>query len=151
MYNKVILAGRLTRDPELRYTQNNTPQCLFTIATDKFNKHKGEREADFISCIAWNKQAENLVKYCNKGSSILIDGSIHSNSYEDRDGKRVYRQDVTANRITFLNSSKNNNSQQHDNEQNGQEMKQVNFNNDFAQDSAFDPNSFNIMDDDIQF
>lgn len=159
MLNKYYLIGRLTKDPELRPTSNGTPRCSFVVATDKYTGNRDERAADFISCVAWNKQAENLVKYCRKGSLILIEGALHSNSYENSDGKRVYRQDVTANRITFLNTNRNSNQesqneQNHRNNQNGynnnsiqnaaQDMNVVNLNTDFD-------NAYNIMDDDIQF
>ena len=161
MLNKVLLIGRLTKDPELRYTtNNNTPKCLFTLATDKFSSNREEHSADFLSCVAWNKQAENLVKYCSKGSLILVEGAIHSSSYDDNDGKRVYRQDITANRITFLNTNRQ--GQNGQNAQNSQNRpnNQANSNNQGWQsgqnmntvslDTDFD-NAYNIMEDDIQF
>lgn len=110
MLNKVILIGRLTKDPELRYASNNTPVVNFTLATDRpFLNANKEREADFISCIAWRNQAENISKYLSKGSLIAVDGRIQTGSYE-KDGKKVYTTDVVADNVRFLDSKKQNES-----------------------------------------
>ena len=88
--NKVFLIGRLVRDPELRYTGTNIPVATFSIAVNRnFANAAGEREADFINCVVWDKQAENLVKYQKKGNQIAVDGRIQTRNYEDKDGKRV--------------------------------------------------------------
>ena len=85
--NKVILTGRLTRDPELRYTANNKAVCDFTIATNRPVVRDGERVADFVNCRVWNKTAENLEKYQAKGNLIAVIGRIQVDNYTDKDGK----------------------------------------------------------------
>ncbi|AWE09170.1 single-stranded DNA-binding protein [Lysinibacillus sp. 2017] len=103
MINRVVLVGRLTKDPELRYTPSGVPMARFTIAVNRtFSNQSGEREADFIGCIAWRKQAENLANFMKKGSLIGVEGRIQTGSYEGQDGKRVYTTDVVADAVQFL-------------------------------------------------
>ena len=103
--NKALLIGRLTRDPELRSTSTGRNVCQFSIAVNRnFTNANGEREADFINCVVWDKQAENLVKYQKKGNQIAVDGRIQTRNYEDKDGKRVYVTEILANSISFLDS-----------------------------------------------
>ena len=103
--NKAILIGRLTRDPELRSTSTGRNVCQFSIAVNRnFTNANGEREADFINCVVWDKQAENLVKYQKRGNQIAVDGRIQTRNYEDKDGKRVYVTEILANSISFLDS-----------------------------------------------
>lgn len=103
--NKAILIGRLTRDPELRSTPAGRNVCQFSIAVNRtFTNANGDREADFINCVVWDKQAENLVKYQKKGNQIAVDGRIQTRNYEDKDGKRVYVTEILANNIGFLDS-----------------------------------------------
>jgi len=102
--NKVFLIGRLTRDPELRYTESNMPICRFSIAVNRtFSNQNGEREADFINISVFGKQAENVKNYVKKGSQVAIDGRIQTSSYE-KDGVRRYSTDVVANNVQFLDS-----------------------------------------------
>ena len=101
--NKALLIGRLTKDPELRATSTGRKVCQFSIAVNRnFTNANGEREADFINCVVWDKQAENLVKYQKKGNQIAVDGRIQTRNYEDKDGKRVYVTEILANNISFL-------------------------------------------------
>lgn len=103
MINRVVLVGRLTKDPELRYTPNGIASCRFTVAVNRaFNKEGEEKQADFISCVAWRKQAENLANFMKKGNLIGLEGRIQTGSYEGQDGKRVYTTDVVADSIQFL-------------------------------------------------
>lgn len=103
--NKALLIGRLTRDPELRSTSTGRNVCQFSIAVNRnFTNANGEREADFINCVVWDKQAENLVKYQKRGNQIAVDGRIQTRNYEDKDGKRVYVTEILANSISFLDS-----------------------------------------------
>ncbi len=103
MINLVVLVGRLTKDPELKYTPNGIASCRFTVAVNRaFQNQQGEREADFINCQAWRKQAENLANFMKKGSLIGLEGRIQTGSYEGQDGKRVYTTDVVADSIQFL-------------------------------------------------
>ena len=102
--NKVVLIGRVTRDPELRYTASNIPSVRFTLAVNRpFENQSGQREADFINIIVWRKQAENVSKYVTKGSLIAVEGRIQTGSYE-KDGQRVYTTDVVADNVQFLES-----------------------------------------------
>ncbi len=102
--NKVVLIGRVTRDPELRYTASNIPSVRFTLAVNRpFENQSGQREADFINIIVWRKQAENVKKYVTKGSLIAVEGRIQTGSYE-KDGQRVYTTDVVADNVQFLES-----------------------------------------------
>ena len=111
--NKVFLIGRLTRDPELRYTGNNTAVASFSLAVNRnFTNQQGEREADFINIVVWRKQAENVKNYLTQGSQVAIDGRIQTRNYEDNNGQKRYVTEVVADNVEFLgskNSSGNNN------------------------------------------
>ncbi len=103
--NKAILIGRLTRDPELRTTPTGRNVCQFSVAVSRnFTNANGEREADFINCVVWDKQAENLVKYQKKGNQIAVEGRIQTRNYDDKDGKKVYVTEILASNISFLDS-----------------------------------------------
>lgn len=98
--NKCELLGRLTKDVELKYTQNdNKAVARFTLAVNRRGKDAG---TDFISCIAWDKTAELLQKYCKKGSQVGIIGRIQTGQYDDRDGKRVYTTDVVVEELDII-------------------------------------------------
>ena len=111
--NKVFLIGRLTRNPELRYTGNNTPVATFSLAVNRtFSNQQGEREADFINIVVWRKQAENVKNYLTQGSQVAIDGRIQTRSYDDNNGQKRYVTEVVADNVEFLgskNSSNNSN------------------------------------------
>ncbi|MFA1738465.1 single-stranded DNA-binding protein [Lysinibacillus fusiformis] len=103
MINRVVLVGRLTKDPEVRFTPNGIASCRFTVAVNRtFKGQNGEQEADFINCQAWRKNAENLANFMKKGSLIGLEGKIQTGSYEGQDGKRVFTTDVVADSIQFL-------------------------------------------------
>ncbi len=103
MMNKVMLIGRLTRDPDLRYTPSNIATVTFSIAVNRpFTNQSGVREADFINIIAWRKQAENVKKYITKGSLVAVEGRIQTRNYDDKDGKKVYVTEVVADTVQFL-------------------------------------------------
>ena len=102
--NRVELIGRITRDPELRYTGSNIATTRFTLAVNRlFQGQNGEQGTDFINIVVWRKQAENVKKYCTKGSLVAVEGRIQTGSYE-RDGQRVYTTDVVADSVQFLES-----------------------------------------------
>jgi len=108
--NSVILVGRLVKDPELRTISTGSTTCNFSVAVNRqFTNASGERETDFINCVIWGKQAENLAKYCTKGTLIGVSGRIQTRNYDGQDGKRVYVTEVAANNITFLGSKNANN------------------------------------------
>ncbi len=111
--NKVVLIGRLTRDPELRYTGSNIPVATFSLAVNRnFSNQNGEREADFINIVVWRKQAENVKNFLTQGSQVAIDGRIQTRSYDDQNGQKRYVTEVVADNVEFLgskNSSNNSN------------------------------------------
>ena len=101
--NKVILIGRLTRDPEMRTTPSGVATTSFSIAVQRnYANAQGDREADFINCVAWRKQAENVAKYCTKGSQVAVDGRIQTRNYDAQDGTKRYVTEVIADNVTFL-------------------------------------------------
>lgn len=102
MINRTVIVGRLVADPELRYTPNGIASCKFRVAVNRPFKNEGEQQADFISCVAWRKQAENLANFMKKGNLIGLEGRIQTGSYEGQDGKRVFTTDVVADSIQFL-------------------------------------------------
>ena len=103
MINRVILIGRLTRDPELKYTSTGYPVASFTLAVDRgFTNKQGEREADFIPVVVWNKLAENCSKYLAKGHLVGVEGKLQVRSYEAKDGGRRYVTEVIADMVQFL-------------------------------------------------
>lgn len=109
--NKVFLIGRLTRDPELRYTGNNTPVATFSLAVNRnFSNQAGEREADFINIVVWRKQAENVKNYLTQGSQVAIDGRLQTRSYDDNNGQKRYVTEVIADNVEFLGSKSSTNS-----------------------------------------
>lgn len=102
MINRVVLVGRLTKDPELRYTPSGVAMARFTLAVNRTFKSEGQPDADFIQCIAWRKTAENTANFLKKGSLAGVEGRIQTGSYEGQDGKRVYTTDVVADSVQFL-------------------------------------------------
>lgn len=103
-FNKVILAGRLTADPELKYTQAQIPITMFTVAVNRAKTKDGTVKADFISCTAWRSTAELVCRYFRKGSSIAVVGSISTDKYTDKDGNTRIRYDVQVEEVSFVDS-----------------------------------------------
>lgn len=138
--NHVVLVGRLTKDPELRYTPGDgTPIVNFTLAINRGYKNKeGKSEADFIFIEAWNKQAENIAQYCTKGSLVAVQGSIRVEQYLYQEQKRSITK-VRANQVNFLSTKSENNSE-------------GGFIPNFEPPQGLDPNGFKAIDDeDIPF
>ena len=105
MINNVVLVGRMTRDAELSYTPQNVAVATFTLAVNRtFKSQNGEREADFINCVMWRQQAENLANWAKKGSLIGVTGRIQTRNYENNDGQRVYVTEVVAETFQMLES-----------------------------------------------
>ncbi len=103
--NKVMLIGRLTRDPELRYTGSNLPVATFTLAVNRnFTNQAGEREADFLNVVVWRKQAENIKNYLTQGSQVAVEGRIQTRSYDDQEGKKRYITEIIADNVQFLDT-----------------------------------------------
>ena len=103
--NKIELLGRLTKDPEIRYTQNNTPVASFSLAVNRRFAKEGEQQADFINIVAWNKTAEFCGKYFKKGSQIALVGRLQTRSYEDN-GTKKYVTEVIAEEVYFADTKK---------------------------------------------
>lgn len=113
MLNRVVLVGRLTKDPELRYTPNGVPVATFTLAVNRaFKNAQGETEADFINCVVWRKPAENTANFLKKGSLAGVDGRVQTRNYEGQDGKKVYVTEILAESVQFLEPKGNNSQQQ---------------------------------------
>lgn len=109
MLNSVVLVGRLTKDAELRYTPNNQAVATFSLAVNRpFKNQNGDREADFINCVIWRQQAENLANWAKKGALIGITGRIQTRSYENQQGQRVYVTEVVADNFQLLEFNKQN-------------------------------------------
>ena len=99
--NKFIGIGRITKDIELAYTQDGKAVAKYTLAINGYND-----TVDFLNCVTWNKQAENLKKYCGKGSQIAVEGRVSVRNYENKEGKKVYVTEIVTNNIMFLDSKK---------------------------------------------
>lgn len=106
MLNKVILMGRLTRDPEFRQTTSGVPVCRFSIAINRqfANKQTGERETDFVDCVAWRQTAEFVSRYFSKGNMILVEGQLRNDNYTDNNGVKHYRMNVFVDNVSFCES-----------------------------------------------
>lgn len=111
MINRVVLVGRLTKDPELRKTQNGTSVVSYTLAVSRRTQNPGQPEADFIGCVAWNKTADLMAQYLHKGSLIGVEGRIQTRNYDNQQGQRVYVTEVVTDSVQFL-EPKNASSQQ---------------------------------------
>lgn len=156
MINRVVLVGRLTKDPEFRTTPNGVEVTNFTLAINRnFTNAQGEREADFINVITFRKQAVNVNEYLSKGKLAGVDGRIQSRSYENQEGRRIFVTEVVADSVQFLEPKNSNGSQQdtyqqQTRDQQGQSRQQSNEpvgNNPFA--NANGP--IDISDDDLPF
>lgn len=123
--NRVVLVGRLTKNVDLRYTQNGKAVGNFTLAVNRpFKNAAGENEADFILCQAWGKQAENLANYMKKGSQVGVDGRIATRSYDNNQGQRVFVTEVVADNVQFLESKGGQQSTQQQNTDNNTNQSQ---------------------------
>nr|WP_207793939.1 single-stranded DNA-binding protein [Clostridium botulinum] len=108
--NKVVLIGRLTRDPELKFTPGaGTAVTTLTLAVDKYNSKSGQKEADFVPVVVWGKQAESTANYMTKGSQMAISGRIQTRNYEAKDGTKRYVTEVVATEVQFLSKSNDSN------------------------------------------
>ena len=106
MINRVVLVGRLTKSPDLRKTQNGTSVCKFTLAVNRRVTGQGQPDADFISCVAWNKTADLMLQYLNKGSLIGIEGRLQTGRFTYNNGETIYTCDVMVDTLQFLDPKK---------------------------------------------
>lgn len=121
--NKIFLIGRLTKDPELRYTPSGAAVCSFTLAVDRrFTSQNGEREADFINIVVWNKTAESSAKYLSKGRQAAVEGRLQIRSYDDKDGQRRWVTEVIADNVEFLGNGQGQGGQNKQDDDWGQEI-----------------------------
>lgn len=151
MINRVVLVGRLTKDPELRYTPNGNVTCNFTLAVNRnFKSQNGETEADFIPIVVWRKQAENAANYLKKGSLAGVDGRIQTRNYENNEGRRVYVTEVIADSVQFLETKSNGSK---NGQQGGQRKTKDNpyYGPSFEDPFANDGKPIDISDDDLPF
>jgi len=162
MLNRVVLVGRLTKDPDLRYTPNGVAVANFTIAVNRpFNSQQGGKDADFINCVVWRRAAENLANFMKKGSQVGVDGRLQSRSFDNSEGKRVFVTEVVADSVQFLeskggNNNQNNNSQSNNYNNNNNHYNDPYSNNQSQGNNQEDPFSNNgdpidISDDDLPF
>lgn len=151
MINRVVLVGRLTKDPEFRTTPSGVSIANFTLAVNRtFTNAQGEREADFINVVVFRKQAENVNNYLSKGSLAGVDGRIQSRSYENNEGKRIFVTEIVADSVQFLEPKGNNNqnvSQGQQRGNNNQQTGNTSGDNPFANNNG----SVDIQDSDLPF
>ena len=144
MINNTVLVGRLTKDVDLRYTQSNVAVATFTLAVNRtFKNENGDREADFINCVMWRQQAENLANLAKKGAVIGVTGRIQTRSYDNQQGQRVYVTEVVAEQFQLL-ESRNSQSQSQ-----GQQKQAQQETPDFSRSANANP--LYISDDDLPF
>ncbi|MBC2163460.1 single-stranded DNA-binding protein [Listeria booriae] len=158
MMNRVVLVGRLTKDPELRYTPAGVAVATFTLAVNRnFTNQAGEREADFINVVVWRKPAENAANYLKKGHLAGVDGKVQTRNYEGQDGKRVYVTEILAESVQFLEPRNAQNAPYQQNNNNQSNYAQNNQNrNQGAHNTNYNPfpndgNPIDISDDDLPF
>lgn len=142
MLNSTCLVGRLVKDAELKYTPSNQAVATFTLAVNRnFKSQNGEREADFINCVIWRQQAENLANWAKKGALIGITGRIQTRSYENQQGQRVYVTEVVSDNFQLLESRKDREAGQ------SQGYSQP----DFSRQATANTSPMDISDDDLPF
>lgn len=160
MINRVVLVGRITKDPELRQTQSGISVASFSLAINRtFTNQSGQREADFVPVVVWRKQAENVAQYVGKGSLVGVEGRLQTRSYDAADGSKRFVMEVVADSVQFLESRQSSMNRQDTGgapqfNNNGPAMTNNNNQTQQSNDVAFDfdtDNSFDISDDDLPF
>lgn len=147
MINNTVLVGRLTKDPDLRYTGSGKAVASCTLAVNRdFKNADGEQEADFINCVFWGKTAEVLANHVKKGHQIGVVGRIQTRNYENQQGQRVYVTEVVVERLNFLEKRESNSNG--NNQQSNNSGIQQNYNKD---DDPFSGSTIDISDDDLPF
>lgn len=143
MMNRFIAVGRLTRDPELRFTPNGVAVANFTLAVNRpFKNGSGEQEADFINCVVWRKPAENVANFLKKGSLAGVDGRVQTRSYDNNEGKRIFVTEVVAESVQFLEPR---------NSQGGGNGNNQGGNGGYSNDPFSNDSSIDISEDDLPF
>ncbi len=146
MINRVVLTGRLTRNPELRRTQQGDAVTSFTLAVNRnFTSKDGQQQADFINCVVWRKPAENVERYCSKGSLVGVEGRIQTRSYDNTQGQKVYVVEVICDSVQFLETKSK------EEPQSKYDVKDPRFDDLRPNNSFGEINTYDIQEDDIQF
>ena len=155
MINRVVLVGRMTRDPELRRTGQGDAVTSFTLAVNRnYTSRDGQQQTDFINCVVWRKPAENVERYCSKGSLVGVEGRIQTRSYDNAQGQKVYVVEVICDSVQFLETKA-----ARERAQSQVQMQQPQSNDNFydmktvelEKESDNSLNTYDIMEDDIQF
>lgn len=149
LLNRVVLVGSLTKDPQLKYTPSGVAVATFTLAVNRtFTNGEGDREADFLNCVIWRKQAENVANFLKKGSLTGVDGRLQSRSYEDNTGKRVFVTEVVADSVQFLEPKPQNNFSGNSRNTQNESSQNLQDNRDPFRNEGL---PINIQDDDLPF
>lgn len=148
--NNVSLIGRLTKDPELRYTPSGVAVARFTLAVNRTFKKEGEQQADFINVVTWRKTAENTANFLRKGSLAGVGGRIQTGSYDGQDGKKVFTVEVVAENVQFLEPKSANNTPNGNGNTNGYQQQQNAPQSNYGSQEVFSP-SGTIDDSDLPF
>lgn len=148
--NNVSLIGRLTKDPELRYTPSGVAVARFTLAVNRTFKKDGEQQADFINIVTWRKTAENTANFLRKGSLAAVGGRIQTGSYDGQDGKKVFTVEVVAENVQFLEPKSTQNAQNNNGNTNGYQQQQNAPQSNYNNKEPFNP-SGEIDDSDLPF
>lgn len=156
MINRVVLVGRLTKDPILRQTASGIYVAQFTLAVNRPYKNKdGERSADFISCVIWRKSAQNFTKFTSKGSLVGIDGRVQTRTYDDKNGKKVYVTEVVVDDFSLLDSKKDDKTKEADSTSSttntGADKQPTDQSQSSTTASVPDEDAIDISDDDLPF
>lgn len=150
MINSVTLVGRLTKDPELRYTPSGVAVARFTLAVNRTFKKEGEQQADFINIVTWRKTAENTANFLRKGSLAGVVGRIQTGSYDGQDGKKVFTVEVVAENVQFLEPKSTQNAPNGNGNTNGYQQQQNATQSNYNNQEVFNP-SGTIDDSDLPF
>lgn len=150
MINSVTLVGRLTKDPELRYTPSGVAVARFTLAVNRTFKKEGEQQADFINVVTWRKTAENTANFLRKGSLAGVGGRIQTGSYDGQDGKKVFTVEVVAENVQFLEPKSANNTPNGNGNTNGYQQQQNAPQSNYGSQEPFSPIG-TIDEDDLPF
>lgn len=153
MINRIILVGRLTKKPEIKYSQSGVPVCRFTLAVNRtFTNQQGEKEADFPNVVTFRKTAENVANFLDKGSLVGLEGRIQTSSFDGQDGKRVFLTEVVADSVQFLeprNRSEESNSSS--GQANAHQHQQPNNTGGYDRDPFVNDAPVEVSDDDLPF
>ena len=152
MINRVVLVGRMTRDPELRRTPQGDAVTSFTLAVNRnFTSRDGQQQADFINCVVWRKPAENVERYCSKGSLVGVEGRIQTRSYDNTQGQKVYVVEVICDSVQFLETKSARERQLQQMQQPQNKVEKIYNSEDLEKEFDNSANTFDILPEDLPF